>query len=199
MLSSPVLRTLCADGVHLLMPVCVGDYQEVGCASQERFGCGDGYAANVLQVMLGRIGSLDMWFAVLWRPAGVRAFRQLWQEDGFAQAMWTEKWLCADGAHLLMPVCVGAVQLVGCAGQDDAELAGCVDASGSTISVPLSVWVSSCGIACVESNNINSSNRTAYVSMGLCADGAHLLMLVCVGDVQKVGCARQVRFGCGGG
>ncbi|OEH79396.1 hypothetical protein cyc_07686 [Cyclospora cayetanensis] len=38
---------LCADGVHLLMPVCVGYVQLVGCASEVRFGCGGGYAANV--------------------------------------------------------------------------------------------------------------------------------------------------------
>ncbi|OEH74787.1 hypothetical protein cyc_06379 [Cyclospora cayetanensis] len=84
--------------------------------------------------------------------------------------------------------------------QYDAELAGSLESSGSTVPVLQSAPVL-CRIACDESNNVNSGNRTVYASIGLCqnstllsADGAHMLMSVCVGHVQKVGCARRVRL-----
>ncbi|OEH75913.1 hypothetical protein cyc_00006 [Cyclospora cayetanensis] len=56
--------------------------------------------------------------------------------------------------------------------QDDAELAGPLDASGSMVSVLKSALLSSCRIACAQSNNINSSNRTSYATMGSCRIGA---------------------------
>ncbi|OEH75709.1 hypothetical protein cyc_08183 [Cyclospora cayetanensis] len=74
--------------------------------------------------------------------------------------------LCADGARLLMPECVFDFQL------DDAELAGGQDASGSRAPVLKSALVLSCRIACVQGNNVNSSNTTAYISMGVCQSGA---------------------------
>ncbi|OEH80335.1 hypothetical protein cyc_00009 [Cyclospora cayetanensis] len=159
---------LFADGAHMLMPVCVGDYQ---------------------QELFGTTGLIDMWFGVLWRLAGVRAFRRLWQVDAelacsvdvsgsLFHGMWIMKWLCADGAHLLMPVYVGDVQKVGCArqvrrpcvrrqSQDDADLAGPLESSGSAVSMLYSALLWSCCIACAQSNDISSSNRSAYVSFAL--------------------------------
>ncbi|OEH80080.1 hypothetical protein cyc_06550 [Cyclospora cayetanensis] len=97
--------------------------------------------------------------------------------------------------------------------QDDAELAGGVEASGSRAPMVESALVSSCAIACIQGNNVNSNNRMVYevrslhahvwgvecgFTCSLCADGAHMLMPVYVGDLQEVGCASRVGFGCGG-
>ncbi|OEH76057.1 hypothetical protein cyc_06713 [Cyclospora cayetanensis] len=68
--------------------------------------------------------------------------------------------LCADGARLLMPVCVGDLQ------KEHAELAGVQEASGSRASVLKSPLVSSCRIAYVQGNNVNSSNTVVYVMAG---------------------------------
>ncbi|OEH74914.1 hypothetical protein cyc_06748 [Cyclospora cayetanensis] len=46
--------------------------------------------------------------------------------------------------------------------QGDAELTDDQEASGSSASVLKSALVSSCRIACAQSNNISTSNRTAY-------------------------------------
>ncbi|OEH77595.1 hypothetical protein cyc_06391 [Cyclospora cayetanensis] len=46
--------------------------------------------------------------------------------------------------------------------QDDAELGGGLEASGSRDPVLESAFVSQCRVACVQNNNINSSNPIAY-------------------------------------
>ncbi|OEH75377.1 hypothetical protein cyc_00529 [Cyclospora cayetanensis] len=50
---------------------------------------------------------------------------------------------------------------------DEAELADAVEDTGSPASVLKSALVSSCRIACAQSNNINNGNRTAYAVRSL--------------------------------
>ncbi|OEH75019.1 hypothetical protein cyc_01548 [Cyclospora cayetanensis] len=211
--SSNVEACLCADAAHLLMPVCVGDVQLVGDASHVRV-AGDSQALAFRQLLeddAELAGCLDDPVAEVGSAIHVR--------------------LCTYGGHLLMAVCVGDFQeasvllgdtflwledarfagplhaigspatLITCAlvsscciacaqsnniessqeaASDDAVLAGCLHATGSTLPVLKSALVSSCRIACAQSNNISSVIRTA-----LCANGVHLLMPVCVGDVQE--------------
>ncbi|OEH74091.1 hypothetical protein cyc_00008 [Cyclospora cayetanensis] len=94
------------------------------------------------------------------------------------QGMFMENCLCADVSHWLMPICVRDFQL--CywvlAGmrtfrrvwEDDAELGGGLEASGSMPPVLKSALVWSCRIAYRQSNDVNSSNRSAHESMALC-------------------------------
>ncbi|OEH75020.1 hypothetical protein cyc_01549 [Cyclospora cayetanensis] len=66
--------------------------------------------------------------------------------------------LCTDGAHMLMPVCVGNIQL------DDVDLAVRLRGIGNTVTVLKSALVLSFCFLCPQSCNVNSSSRTDYVS-----------------------------------
>ncbi|OEH75771.1 hypothetical protein cyc_08122 [Cyclospora cayetanensis] len=99
--------------------------------------------------------------------------------------------LCADGAYLLMLFCVGDFQDVCSGNQDDAELAGVLESSPSTVAL----LNTATRVVLPPTTSPSTWRRyDAQFVWRLCADGAHLLMLFCVGDFQKVGCARGVRL-----
>ncbi|OEH74852.1 hypothetical protein cyc_01471 [Cyclospora cayetanensis] len=191
--------SLCADGEHLLMPVSFCDVQEVGCASHVRYGTMLSWQVLCAPVAVGLLCFNLRWcrLVVLHVPKATISIARI-----------EPLMLCAAGAHLLMPISFCDAQLVRCASHVRTMLSSPVEVNGSTVAVLQCALVSSCRIAYAQSNNLNKVSRIAYVRMGcaefvlcktLCADGTHLLMPACVGDVQQVRSASHVQFGCGGG
>ncbi|OEH78439.1 hypothetical protein cyc_06751 [Cyclospora cayetanensis] len=173
------LELLCADDAHLLTPACIGDLQNVGCASHVLYG-----TMLSWQLLCTPVAVLFLGFNLRRCHLVVLCVAKATVSIAAVESLM----LYADDSHLLMPVCVGDSQPVGCASHDDAESAGSVNPSRNRACVVQSALVLSCRIPCAQHSNINSGNRAAYVSIAkpnrLCADNAHLLMPVCAGDIQ---------------
>ncbi|OEH76571.1 hypothetical protein cyc_01550 [Cyclospora cayetanensis] len=159
---------LCADDARLLMPVYIGDVQDVGFARQQQY-------QQQQKNRFCEYGAMANWSFI--------------RCGGLFHGVWMDKWLCVDGVHLLMPVYVGDMQLVGCARQ----ATGRTMLSWQVVWKPVAVRFL-CSTLCwcrVVLHLLKATVAGAKEPLRLCADGVHMLIPVCVDDVQDVGFARQ--------